>query len=243
MITEPGKDSKNSRPRFTVTVGIPLGFAALVFGILALAGSTSSTRHSMAPPTTLATPTPAPSVPPIADLTPELSHTPLEGTPEIQALRHASTALAWAVLHGSCDFPDARQWLHPEILKSPTHGLCWPIRHLGTGVGQAGPDAFEPLEIIHHDDGTVDVLACQVDQPFSRFDLRTHEPAARALTGHSLTIRRLIPTERGYQLIPGPHSGPIQECEPREPITTQVFVDWQHTPLFTAFAETATRGS
>lgn len=208
--------------------------AALVVVAAVLVVLARASPEPAAAPAPTPTPTLVQTVPPVGALTPEQpGSTDLENTAEVQALRRALEAAAWAALHLTCDFPDAGTWLHPDFLEYSwlcRHGIRGP----GDGVALAGPEAFEPREVTYYDDGSVDVLTCRLDEPDSRFSVFTREPAPRGSYRGSLVTSRLVMGDGSYQLLPASllSSDP---CEPHEPIVTQTFVGWQDTPLFTSF--------
>lgn len=225
-------NSPKIRPR-----ALPI-LAAIVCAGLALAALVAAWNASHEPTTPQAqaapTPTPAPSPPPVGKLTPErVTQTDLENTPEARALRTATAVMAWAGLQMRCDIPEIKEWLHPDLLADGQFcsDVTWGP---GDGVAQAGPYAYEIVEITHNDDGTVDIITCAIAQPLTRYRVDTHEPAFRGVDGHILSRARLVRHGDTYQYLEG-DSTSLGKCEPTSTITTQHFVDWQDTPRFTRY--------
>ncbi len=170
---------------------------------------------------------------PMGELVPERGtpNAPDEA-PEVQALRQALTAMAWATLQMSCDVPEVETWLHPDFVRDSRfcHSIWW---QPGDGVAAAGPPAYEVVESTRQDDGAVEVVTCTAAEPSSRYRVATREPVPGG-DHHLLHRYRLSPHGDSYRLTAA-QTALLGACEPSGTITVQHFADWQSAPRFTRF--------
>ncbi|MBW0254368.1 hypothetical protein [Cellulomonas sp. PS-H5] len=185
------------------------------------------------------------------DLTPpHPADNPYEHTDVVISLRHDFAVALWAGLNDLCETDEYRALVDEdgvfrcaEFYSFTTGGDKLPI----------GPASFTPLKVVTRDDDYVEVHACYQDSPQrhalrSTGEVETAGPIQRFLITYILSP--LTEDEQAALIALGlglePTTHRLREVQPRsEPcpdveVTTQIFVDWPRTSVFTSPAPFST---
>ncbi|MET0434397.1 MAG: hypothetical protein ABW025_09545 [Cellulomonas sp.] len=214
---------------------------------LVIAGCSSSVDPSPSP-------TPGPSVAVVTRAStpgelnpPHPADNPYEHTDVIVSLRHDFIVAAWGWLNDLCCTDEYKALVDADGFK------CEENYSFTTGGDRfgIGPASFTPLEIAPRDDGHVEVIACYQDSPQSYALRSTGEVETEGSTQRfriTYDLSPLTEDERTALIALGlePTTHRLREVHPStDPcpdveVTTQVFVDWPRTSLFTSPAPYST---
>ncbi|NHT19183.1 hypothetical protein [Cellulomonas sp. IC4_254] len=172
---------------------------------------------------------------------PHPADNPYEHTDVMVSLRRDFVVASWGWLNDLCSTDEYKALLDVRVFKCEEN---YASASGGDRLG-IGPASFTPLESVPRDDGHVEVIACYQDSPRRYARWSTGEVDAEGSTQRYLITYVLSPLtedERTALIALGlePTTHRLRDVQPgTEPcpdveVTTQIFVDWLRTSLFTS---------
>jgi hypothetical protein len=178
---------------------------------------------------------------------PHPADNPYEHTDVVVSLRHDFAVASWGWLNDLCSTDEYKALVDVDGFK------CEENYSFTTGGDRfgIGPASFTPLEIAPRDDGHIEVIACYQDSPQIYALRSTGEVDTEGSTETYLITYDLSPLtedERTALIALGlePTTHRLREVRPStDPcpdveVTTQIFVDWLRTSVFTSPAPFST---